>query len=100
MNEIQFSIRVSQGESGRTFIMALGQTPDEFGLLKTKTGFLEVQPAKAEEVLSKFQSGELKVRFGALIPRTQNQYAISYYKADEQAVTEGVQAVNTAVEHS
>ena len=99
---VTFSVRPSQGESGRVFLMILEQAPDEFGINKTKTGFLDVQADKAENIQKLFEDGVLKYRFGSLIPRTQNQYNVTYFKATEAPAeaAEGVTSVNTAVEHS
>lgn len=62
--------------SGVTYSIANGKTNekvyircsrssfDELGLGSTQTGFIEVQPDKADALLTMFETGELGVDFG------------------------------------
>ena len=48
----------------KTYIRVSRSSFDELGLGSTQSGFIEVQPDKAEALLSMFETGELGADFG------------------------------------
>ena len=63
MSKVSYSI--ANGKTNdKVYIRCSTSTFDELGLGSTQTGFIEVQPDKADALLEMFENGELGVEFG------------------------------------
>jgi hypothetical protein len=80
-----FSITPSQG-TPNVYIRCSETAFNELGIGVMKSGFILVQPSKAEELKAKLESGELKARFIGK-PNDRNLYEVHV----EAAVTSEVE---------
>lgn len=56
---------VLAGKSDQVFILVREESADDDGVITSKAGFIEAEPAKANDLLAKFISGERKCVLGA-----------------------------------
>jgi hypothetical protein len=68
-------------KDGENFLRVSQTDYDEIGLGVTKTGFMPVQPEKAEQIIDMVDNGQLGFTFGDKLPT--GLYEISVVKADE-----------------
>lgn len=83
MSKLTVSFIPAKTEDSEAFLRVSQTDYNKLGLGKTKTGFVPVQPDKAEAIIDMFNNGELGVKFADQLPS--GLYELEIVEAEETA---------------